>query len=295
METIGFYIFYGINWIMTLLPLRVLYFLSDILFFLLYYPLSYRKKVVTENLMNSFPEKSPEEIKVISKKYYSHLADIMIETLKLTHLTNKELKKRMTYNNPELVEQLYKSGRDVAAVHSHFNNWEWLTAIFPLYTRYETIGVYKPIKNQLFDRFLNKQRSRNNGVLVPMKHIFRKIIDNQNRNIRTLYGFMADQTPAKSQIRYYTSFLNQDTPVFLGVEKIAVKYDMSVVFVNVRKVRRGYYDVTMELLFESTAGLKEYEVTEKHVKRLEELIKENPEYWIWTHRRWKYKKNVLDD
>jgi KDO2-lipid IV(A) lauroyltransferase len=128
-----------------------------------------------------------------------------------------------------------------------------------------------------------------------MKLIARKIINNKNKNIRTLYGFMADQTPAKSQIRYYTSFLNQQTPVFLGIEKIAEKYDMSVVFVNVRKVRRGYYDVTMELLYESTAGLPEYEVTERHVKRLEELIKENPEYWIWTHRRWKYKKTVLDD
>ena len=129
-------------------------------------------------------------------------------------------------------------------------------------------------------------------ALKTSKPIVRKIIDNQNNKIRTLYGFIADQTPAKSQIRYYTTFLNQETPVFLGVEKIAEKYDMSVVFANVQKIRRGYYEITMELLFESTTGLPEYEVTEKHVKRLEDLIREKPEYWIWTHRRWKYKKQA---
>jgi len=295
MGTIGFYIFYGINWIMTLLPLRILYLFSDILYFLLYYLLSYRKKVVTENLKNSFPEKSTEELKLITRNYYRHLTDLIIETLKLTHLTNKELKERMKYNNPELIEHLYSSGRDLAMVYSHFNNWEWLGVIFPLYTKYETVSVYKPVKNKLFERFLNRLRSRNNGGLAPMKHIVRKIIDNKNRNIRTLYGFMADQTPAKSQIRYYTSFLNQETPVFLGIEKIAAKYDMSVVFVNVQKISRGYYEVTMELLFETTLGLPEYEVTEKHVKRLEDLIRGYPEYWIWTHRRWKYKKPDLDD
>jgi KDO2-lipid IV(A) lauroyltransferase len=128
--------------------------------------------------------------------------------------------------------------------------------------------------------------------LIPMKHIIREIIDNRRKNIRILYGFIADQTPAKPDIRYYTAFLNQETPVFLGIEKIAAKYDMAVVFFNVQKIRRGYYSLTIELLFESTRGLPEYEVTETHVKRLEELIRKNPECWIWTHRRWKYKKSA---
>jgi len=292
MGTIGFYIFYGINWIITLLPLRILYVFSDFLFIMLYYIISYRKKVVTKNLRNAFPEKSPHELNLISRKFYRHLADLIIETLKLTHLSNKELKRRMIYKNSELTESLYNSGRNVIAIHSHYNNWEWLGACFPLYTRYAIVSAYKPVKNKLFDKFLNNLRSRNNGGLSPMKHIVRKIIDNQNNKIRTLYGFIADQTPAKSQIRYYTTFLNQETPVFLGVEKIAEKYDMSVVFANVQKIRRGYYEITMELLFESTTGLPEYEVTEKHVKRLEDLIREKPEYWIWTHRRWKYKKQA---
>jgi Kdo2-lipid IVA lauroyltransferase/acyltransferase len=290
MGTVGFYIFYGVNWVVTLLPLKVLYLFSDFLFLIIYYFPSYRRKVVSENLRNSFPEKPSKELIRIGKKFYRHLADLFVETLKLTHLSNEELKKRMRLTNPELVEYLFNSGRDVVVVHSHFNNWEWVGAVFPLYSEYQTVSIYKPLQNKLFDRFLNSLRTRNNAGLAPMNHIVRKIIENQGKNIRTLYGFIADQTPAKPDIRYYTYFLNQETPVFLGIERIAAKYNMSVVFFNVQKVRRGYYELTVELLFEQTKGLPEYKVTEAHVKRLEEIIRQNPEYWIWTHRRWKYKK-----
>jgi len=292
MGTVVFYIFYGLNWVITLLPLKVLYLLSDLLFLILYYFPSYRRKVVSENLKNSFPEKSADEIALIGRKFYRHLADLFVETLKLAHLSNEELKRRLRLTNPELVESLYNSDRDVVVVHSHFNNWEWVGAVFPLYSEYQTVSIYKPLQNTLFDKFLNNLRSRNNAGLTPMNHIVRKIIDNRGNNIRTLYGFMADQTPAKPDIRYYTTFLNQETPVFLGIEKIAAKYDMSIVFFNVQKVKRGYYDLTVELLFEGTSGLPEFKVTEAHVNRLEEVIKKNPEYWIWTHRRWKYKKEA---
>lgn len=295
MGTVGFYIFYGVNWVMTLLPLKILYIFSDILFLLLYYFPSYRRKVVDENLRNSFPEKSVKEIALIGKKFYRHLADIFIETLKLTHLSNKELIKRLTVSNPEFLNTLYNSGRDLVVVGSHYNNWEWLIVCLPLYTKYKCIGVYKPLRNKLFEKFINSIRLRNDQGLAPMNLIVRNIIDNQRKNIRALYAFAADQTPAKAEIRYYTTFLNQETPVFLGIEKIASKYDMAVVFFNFQKIRRGYYNLTVELLFERAAGLPEYKVTETHVKRLEELIRENPEYWIWTHRRWKYKKPAIND
>lgn len=295
MGTIGFYIFYGINWIMTFLPLKILYFFSDILFFLLYYFPSYRRKVVEENLKNSFPEKSEKEIAQTARKFYRHLADLIIEILKLTHLSNKELEKRFTVSNPELMEHLYNSGRDVAVVYSHYNNWEWLGVCLPLYTKYRCVGVYKPLQNKLFNKFINDQRLKNNGDLAPMQLIVRKIIGNQSKNIRAMYGFMSDQTPARTLIEYYTDFLNQETAVFLGIEKIAAKYDMPVVFFDIQKVRRGYYSMTIELLFDSTKGLPKYMVTDTHVKRLEQIIKENPEYWIWTHRRWKYKKPAAND
>ncbi|MFZ0282189.1 MAG: lysophospholipid acyltransferase family protein [Bacteroidales bacterium] len=287
MGTIGFYIFYGINWIITLLPLKVLYVFSDLLFILLYYFPSYRRKIVADNLKNSFPEKSDKERFLIEKEFYRHLADLFIETLKLTHLSKKELTKRITFSNPSLLEYLYNSGRDIALVHSHYNNWEWLECL-PLYTKYKVITIYKPLRSKLFNNFLNGLRSRHGMGLSPMTHIVREIVENRRRNVQALYGFVADQTPAKPDIRYRTTFMNQDTPVFLGIEKLAVKYDMAVVFLYVQKIKRGYYRFSVELLFEQTRGLPEHLVTDTHVKRLEELIREKPEYWIWTHRRWKY-------
>jgi KDO2-lipid IV(A) lauroyltransferase len=140
---------------------------------------------------------------------------------------------------------------------------------------------------------MNRLRSRNGAGLAPMNMVVRQLINNRKANQRCIYSFMSDQTPAKAEIEYYTSFLNQETPVFLGIEKLAGKYDMAVVIMNVEKIKRGYYTAKAELLFESTSGLPQYLVTDTHVKRLEEIIKKNPEYWIWTHRRWKYKKTEL--
>jgi len=294
MGVIGFYLFYAVNWIITLLPLRVLYIFSDLLFVILYYFPSYRRKVVSANLKNSFPEKSAEELAATEKKFYRHLADLFIETLKLTHMSNKQLLRRFTFNNPELMERLYKEGRNVVLVHSHYNNWEWLGARLPLYTNYNSVGVYKPLRNKLFDRFLNNLRSKNNLELAPMSGVVREIIKNRKNNTLSFYGIIADQTPAKRDIKYWTNFLNQETPVYLGPERIVVKYDMALVFLNVQKVKRGHYSLTSELMFEHTAGLPEYLITETHVKRLEEIIREKPEFWIWSHRRWKHKKPAPD-
>lgn len=291
MKDIGFYIFYSINWLITLLPLGVLYIFSDILFLFLYYFPGYRRNITSSNLKNSFPEKSPEDLKKIERNFYSHLADLFVETLKLTHMSNRELKRRFIITNPELLDQLFDSGRDLAVVHSHYNNWEWLVCL-PLYSRYRVVSIYKPLQSRNFDRFMNAHRTRNNLVLTPMNHIIREIVNNRSANIRAMYGFIADQTPALPDIKYRTTFLNQDTPVFLGIEKIAVKYDMAVVFFNVQKIRRGYYSMTVELLFENTAGLPEHLITDTHVKRLETLIREKPEFWIWTHRRWKYGNRI---
>jgi len=295
MGTAGYYILYAINWVITLLPLRILYIFSDILFLSLYYFPSYRRKIVAKNLAKSFPKKSATEIAQIERKFYRHLADLFIETLKLTHMSEKQLRERITVENPELIEDLYNAGRDVAVVYSHYCNWEWISTCLPLYTRYKCVGVYKPLKNKTLNKFINDIRTQTNGELAPMQLIVRRIIENRNKNIRGMYGFITDQTPARTLIEYYTDFLNQETPVFLGLEKIAAKYDMSVVFFDIKKVKRGYYSLTNELLFESTKDLPKYLVTDTHVKRLEEMIERKPEYWLWTHRRWKYQKEPLND
>jgi KDO2-lipid IV(A) lauroyltransferase len=287
MNTALFYIFRAINWVLTLLPLNVLYIFSDLLFFILYYFPSYRRNTVAANLKNSFPEKSQDELKDIEKKFYIHLADLFIETFKLTHINGKEMKKRFVVTNPEVLQRLKDEDRDIAAICGHYNNWEWMSAL-PLYTDIKCITIYRPLNNKLFDRFLNSLRRRKGFILTPNSNIIREIISDRSKGINALYAFISDQTPAKNDIKYWTSFLNQATPVYLGVEKIASKYDMAVVFFNNQKIKRGYYSTTIEVLFEHSAGLPEHTITEAHVRSLEKMIKEKPEYWIWSHRRWKY-------
>jgi Kdo2-lipid IVA lauroyltransferase/acyltransferase len=289
MSAILFYIFYGINWVVTLLPLRVLYLFSDFLYLVLYYIISYRRKVVAENLRNSFPEKSAAELKTIEKKFYRHLADLMIEILKLTHMSKKQSLERMKITNNELLQRFYNEGRDIVAVIGHYNNWEWLKSLI-FHTKYQTVSIYKPLRNKRFDNFLLDLRQREGMILTPMSLIVREILEARRSGRRSIYSFLTDQTPPKSDIKYWTKFLNQDTPVYLGVEKIALKYDMAVVYFRVTKIKRGFYNYTPELLFEHTTGLSEHVITECHVRRLEEQIRENPEYWIWSHRRWKNKK-----
>jgi KDO2-lipid IV(A) lauroyltransferase len=294
MEGIVFYIFYYLNWIITLLPLRVLYIFSYPIYFILYYFPSYRRKIVYNNLLNAFPEKNEKEINIIEKGFYRHLSDLFIEVLKLTHMGEKQLKSRFIVENPEILEKLLSEKRDIVAVMGHYNNWEWL-GVLPYYTSYKAVSIYKPLKNNYFDVFLNNLRRKHGMVLTPMSLIIREIIKDRSLNINTMSAFISDQSPVKADIKYWTRFLNQDTPVFLGAEKVAAKYDMAVVFFNIKKVKRGKYSMVIELLFEHTVGLPEYAITEAHVKRLEEIIIENPQYWIWSHRRWKHKKDTGND
>ncbi|HLN56412.1 MAG TPA: lysophospholipid acyltransferase family protein [Bacteroidales bacterium] len=290
METVGFYIFFAFNWIVTLLPLSVLYLFSDLIFVILYYFPSYRRDIVDTNLRNAFPGKSPEERKLIARKYYRHLADLFVEVMKITHMSGKQLKKRFVINDLDLLDRLYEKNKDIVAVMAHYNNWEWLTILSAM-TRYKTVSIYKPLHNKNFNKLINSYRSKFGMVLTPMNMIVREIIDDRKKNILTLSAFINDQIPAKGDIRYWAKFLNQDTAIYLGAEKIAAKYNMSLVYFHVQKLKRGYYCLNIDLLFEDTAGLPEGAITEAHLRKLENIITENPEYWLWSHRRWKHKKH----
>ena len=289
MNAVGYYIFYGINWIITLLPFKILYFFSDLLYLVLYYIVSYRRNVVAINLKNSFPQKTEEELKTIEKKFYRHLADLIIETFKLGNMSIKEQNKRFTYSNLEIIDKLRDEKRDIIAVLGHYNNWEWPT-LLPYFLKYKIIIIFKPLRNKYFNNFINTQRSKFGIVLTPTSQVIREIINYKKNNIATLSVFLSDQIPARGDIRYWTTFLNQDTAVFTGAGKIASKYDMAIVFFHIQKVSRGHYNLDIELLHDHTAGLSDVLITETHVRRLEEIINEKPEYWIWSHRRWKHKK-----
>jgi len=289
MKTILFYIFYGLNWVITLLPLRILFGFSTLLYFILYHIVRYRREVVFQNLRNSFPEKTEQELMIISKKFYRHMADLFIETLKLQHMKATEIKKRYKIMNPELFNKIHDEGRSIIAVFGHYGNWEYVISL-PLNIKYKTLTVYKPLSNKLFDRYFLKIRSQYGLELIPMSRTGRTIYSYEQAGINTLTGLVADQRPPKRGVQYWTKFLNQDTSVYMGIEKLSKKYNMVIMFFHIEKVGRGYYEVTPEIITDEPASLKSYQITEKHVELLEEEIKKRPELWMWSHRRWKHKK-----
>jgi Kdo2-lipid IVA lauroyltransferase/acyltransferase len=293
MQSVGFAIFYAVVWTVNLLPLRILYLFSDLLYCLLFYITRYRRSTVETNLRNSFPGKSAQEIRSIEKKFYRHLSDLFVESLKLIHLPAAEHKKRMVVTNPEKLEEYFNANRDVVALIAHYNNWEWLSA-FALYTHLHVITLYKPLHNKQFDNFFIRLRSRNGTFLSPNSRVIRDLLGFRQKKIPTITGFISDQTPTVHELRYWTTFLNQDTAVFTAAERIASKFDMAVVFLRLDKVKRGYYQLTVEPLFDHAAGLPEFAISEAYARRLEEVINEKPEYWLWSHKRWKHKKPAGD-
>ncbi len=292
MSNIVYRIVYFLIRLAGLLPLGVLYFISDLICYLIYHVIRYRRQVVNENLRNSFPEKSASEIRNIAKKYYRHLSDLIVEGLYLPGMGEKEISMRVRYNNPELIQKYFDRGKNVAAVFGHYGNWEWLCG-FPLITQYKCITIYRPLKNKIFDRLLLAVRSRFGVEPVPMKMVIRKIFEYDKLGVPSITAFIADQTPPMEKYIFWVDFFNQDTPVYSGVERIAKKMDMAVIFFKMKKTRRGYYEFDLIPLFDNASETVDYEITKTHVAFLEQQIREKPEYWLWSHRRWKLKRNML--
>ncbi|MDX9772061.1 MAG: lysophospholipid acyltransferase family protein [Bacteroidales bacterium] len=289
MKKAGYIIFVVFNYIITLLPFKVLYLISDIFFLLLYHVVKYRRSVVENNLKRAFPEKSPEELKKIGRRVYRHLSDIFIDTLKPIHMSPQQINRRFTVTDTSLVDRFFEEGRDVVALSSHYNNWEWLSAL-QLSALHQVITIYKPLKNKDFDRFMLKIRTKFGMRVSPMNHILRDLVNCRNENIRTMSGFVADQTPPRDDNAMWTTFLNQDTGFFRGAEKVAVKYDMPVVFMHIRKIKRGFYELEYRLITEHPREEEPNFIISRYVSMLEEVIRSKPEYWLWSHRRWKYKR-----
>ena len=294
MKAIGFYIFFGINYLITLLPLRVLYLFSDLFYLVLYYLAGYRRKVVAANLRNAFPEKSEDERRKIERRFYRHLCDLIVETLKATHMSPGQISRRFAVRDLSGVDRLYREGKSVIALCSHYNNWEWFSAV-QLATPFRILTIYKPLTNKYFDQFILRLRTQYGTWASPMQNILRDLLKFRNEKILTMSGFIADQTPPPDEHAYWTTFLNQETGFFRGAGKLAVKYDMTVIFVNISKIKRGYYEVSYKLITEHPREEAPDFITSRYAEMLEAVIREKPEYWLWSHRRWKYKKPVKND
>lgn len=282
-------IFYALCWLLAFLPLRCLYLVSDLVFLLVCYVVRYRRKVVMQNIRNSFPEKTDKEQWQIARKFYRFMCDLFIETLKVIHIDTPQIHRRIHYTNPGMFEGLYKKGKQIFFVTGHYGNWEWLATLEHTIP-YHHATLYQPLQNKFFDKFFYDLRTKYDTDAIPSQSSIRAINKYQQDNRLTALCFLSDQSPQKDQIQYWTTFLNQETPIFLGIEKLARRYNTAVVYYEVRRVKRGYYEVDTTLIAENAAETKDMEITNKHVALLEQTIRRTPQYWLWSHRRWKHKR-----
>ena len=283
---IGYYLTVGLGRIVSLLPLSWLYILSDFLTFIMSRVLKYRHEVIDRNLANSFPGKSAAELRHIKKEFYRNFADILVESIKSLSISEKEIRRRFTLVNPEVFQQVYDEGKGVIMVMGHYTNFEWTAMSIPLLVPQPCFAVYHPLKNERFNRLIVRIREQFGLKLFSMDDTYPFMLNNPAN--RPLYVFMADQSPHLGKIKYRTRFLNQSTPVHLGVENLARKCDLAVIFIVTERVKRGHYQVKAELLYDDVSNLPQYEVTNTHVAKLEEAVKRHPENWLWSHKRWKH-------
>ena len=271
-----------------LAPFWLMYFFSDVFYLIGYYIIGYRKKTVFTNLRNAFPEKTDKEIQKISKAFYHHLSDLFFETIKAFQASEETLQKRFCYKNLEVMDELYHQGKSVALLSGHYANWEWTIAM-PKYLLHQVNGIYRPMQNKRFDQYMKKVRSRFGGCLIPASTSLRTMIGFEQSGVISSTYYLTDQT-ALADTKYWLMFLNQETPIFPGPEKIASRFKQAVVFMDIQKVCRGYYEVEFTKLFDDASQTREFEVTKTHTQFLEDIIRKRPEHWLWSHKRWKHQR-----
>ena len=291
MKIVFFRILTVFMFLVSILPFRVLYFLSDILFYPVFYLVKYRRKVVQLNLLKSFPEKTNDERYEIEKRFYKHLLDLIFESIKTMTISRGQIQKRFVIKNLEQITKYTDSGQSVIAVSGHYGNWEWGPLASANALKSKVLVVYKPLTNKRFGDLLNNMRARFGAIMIPMKQTLRKIID--YKSVPSLIVLVGDQTPPREESQYFTSFLNQQTAIFLGVEKIAIKTNYPVIYFNINKIKRGYYECLIKPLVDIPESTIEHEITNIHTQELENIIRNKPEYWLWSHKRWKFSPENL--
>nr|WP_256488542.1 lysophospholipid acyltransferase family protein [Pontibacter sp. HSC-36F09] len=275
---------------MSLLPLPVLYLLADFLFVLVYYVIGYRKKVVLQNLRNSFPEKSEQEIQGIARAFYRQFPDLIVEILKLASMDAAEMRRRIVFSNQEVLNDYVQQGGTVITMGSHSGNWEWVLSAGSVQFGFPSEGIYKPLKNEFFEEFMLYLRGRLGARLIKMKDTMRDFV--RNRKTPRVVAMLSDQTPPYGEIQFWTTFLHQDTPFFVGAEKLAHAFGCPVLFLDVERIKRGHYRLTFEVLSDGTIKPEEgtFPITEAFARKLETSIRRNPANYLWTHKRWKHKR-----
>lgn len=282
-----------LTWLIHKMPHRILYFHSDLLFLLIFHIIRYRRDVVTQNLANSFPDKNKTERDQIAAKYYHHLCDCLFETLYFARISPKEAQERVKFINPELANQYMDQKRQVIILMGHYNNWECFNS-WGLHSKHPSYAVYKKLKSEPFEKFYHQLRSRFGSDPLERASTFKQLMVDAKAQTPKLSLLLIDQTPRANDIHYWTTFLNQETAVLMGPEKIGMKLDSVVIFGNTKKVKRGFYEVEFVLVTDDAKHSPKFEITEKSTRLLEKQIVANPEFWLWSHRRWKHKRAVVE-
>ena len=286
----GFTTFTGIFLLKILakLPFGLLYLISDVFYLFVFYVVGYRRKVVTRNLRNAFPEKTESEITSISKKFYRHFSDLTLETIKMRSMKPAEFDKRMKVNNVGLVNQYFDKGKSVLVLTMHYNNWEWGTYISVI-LKHKSLAVYKPLQDATFDKFMNETRTKFGTELIRNEQIYKRVLNAEKQNEPVFIWLAGDQTPPVFHKSWFR-FLNQDALFYPGPAIISKRFSQPVFFQKIEKTGRGIYETTFELLIENPEIYTETEIIKIYIQRMEEVIREKPEFYIWSHKRWKHKR-----
>ncbi len=271
------------------LPWRVLFGLSTIIYFIFFKLIGYRKKVVIGNLKNSFPNKTPKEISTIANHFFRFLADMMVETIKAISMSDKDWAIAFKTTNISLPNSYYEKGKSTITVLGHYGNWEYLVSAYSRDAKHTILGVYKPLHNEAFEKLFASYRCKYGMVLVPLTEAYETIEKYLNKGELISIMLIGDQTPSADR-GYWMNFLNQDTPVFRGAEKLAVQHNLPVIYASLDRINRGEYSMSFETLFENPRETSEGEITEAQTKALEKQINDKPYLWLWSHKRWKHKR-----
>lgn len=282
---------YPLLWLISILPFRLLYLFSDFVYCIVYYVIGYRKKTVRENIALALPHLSAKERYIIEKKSYHHLCDMFLEMIKTMTISRDEIDKRFFFTNLDVYNELEKKQKSVALMCAHYASYEWVISMNHHIT-YKGFGIYKKIANPYFDKLVRKIRSRFKATLITTKETIPTIIQNNKNHILGIYGFASDQSPKADSAFHWKKFMGIEVPVHTGAEMLAKRYNMNIVFLKVKKVKRGYYEATLEILSENPVEVPNYEITDRFLELVEKEIYEAPEFYLWTHKRWKHKRDV---
>lgn len=288
MQLLTYIVLFPFFWLLSILPMRLLFIISDIISFILYYIVGYRKKIVRSNIKLCFPEKTTKERLDIEKKAFKHFVDIFMELIKSFSITEKEISKRLMITNPELLDSFYEKNKSVIFLSGHYANWEWVSFIVERSLKYNMSVVYKQLSNKYFDKLIKNTRIKFGVKFVPTKEFYPEILSNLKNNKIQAYGFLADQNPRWEKIKYWGEFMGIEVPVIVGPETIARKLDLPVFYFQTERIKRGVYQSTFVLLEEQPKEAPLYQLTDKYMGALENQIRKAPEFYFWTHRRFRH-------